>query len=697
MRAMARDNFDGDLILRIEDIMGDPPSKNAKLHSVLAEFDQRIGWEPIKKAVRSFVALCDNNYERELQGISPVPVVLNRLFIGSPGTGKTTCGELYGKLLKQLSFLSKGDVVKKTASDFVGSHVGESQCKTNSIIEQARGKVLMIDEAYALDDNFYGKQVLDVIVEKIQGSPYDDIAVVMLGYKENILKMLRDQNPGLTRRFAPDQAFEFEDYKDIELLQIFQYNCEKENVFAPQHVCLRAIEMLSNQRRMPNFGNAGAVETLLRNAIARASTRIKPGDQIELIPEDLGANVEGTDGKSADPYLPLRKMYRVEEIEMRIRRLEAYYDVAKNEGSAVPDLGHFVFTGNPGTGKTTVARVVAKILFNLKIIGTNRLVETTGLGLTAEYIGQTKTRVEEKLKEAKGGCLFIDEAYELGRGHFSTEAVTTLMLDTNPGLKSRFKHYFDFPDWEPKDCVDFLLKKMIDEGYSFTSKEDSVDILLDGIEDLKVLPGWANVRDVLEIWSIMLNNRAVRVQNSPELLRTITLDDTEKAVEAMLSSRKVHSAPRSKSAMNLHPPMAFFSPQPAQATPKIDEAGDKNDTSTRQEEEIGETEMDVDVDDSNVSDRDHGVSDEIWAELARAKEDYKRRMAQIKKDIEDEEKRAALEKMLKQEQKIQENLKVIGLCPEGYRWLHVVGGWRCSAGGHFVSDQVLRDKFSFDV
>jgi hypothetical protein len=90
---------------------------------------------------------------------------------------------LYGKLLKALNFLSIGDIVKKTASDFIGQHVGESSTKTSSIISLSKGKVLLIDEAYAFDDNLYGKQVLDTIVEKVQGTPSDDIAVLMIGYE----------------------------------------------------------------------------------------------------------------------------------------------------------------------------------------------------------------------------------------------------------------------------------------------------------------------------------------------------------------------------------------------------------------------------------------------------------------------------------------------------------------------------------
>ncbi|KAJ3216818.1 hypothetical protein HDU67_008904 [Dinochytrium kinnereticum] len=729
MKAMSRPDFNGDLVLRIEDIMGEHPINNPKLKAVLSSFEERIGWGSIKKAVASFVSVCENNYERELKGLLPIPIVLNRIFVGSPGTGKTTCAELYGKLLKELNFLSKGDVVKKTASDFVGGHVGESQTKTNAIIEQAKGKVLIIDEAYNLDDSLYGKQVLDVIVEKIQGTPNDDIAVIMLGYKDRMLKMLRDQNPGLARRFPADQAFEFEDYSDTELLKIWQLNCIRENVVAPTTVAQRALEILSNQRLLSNFGNAGAVESLLRSAVARATSRIKPGEPIRLCVEDLEARLNDN---ATDPYAPLKKLYRMEEIEERIRRLEANFEVAKNEGSGAPDLGHFVFTGNPGTGKTTVARVVAKILYNLKIIGSDRLVETHGLGLTGEYIGQTKKKVEEKLQEAKGGCLFIDEAYELGKGHYATEAVTTLvaamtdpeykgvviiiagyeneiqgMLETNPGLKSRFKHFFAFPDWQPEDCIEFLEKRIAAESFTVESADDAMDIIFTGIEELRSLSGWANARDVLQIWDEILQNRAVRVYKAPEMQRTIAIKDVIAAIEMILKVRRSspmrdeQSWKKPQLEMELGPMMPMM-PQHAMAPPPHTQVMSSLDSEVEmqdvEQEHASEDIMELAETIQEDAGRDPGVSDSDWEELCRAKEEYAQRMEEIKKEIEDEQKRAELEKRLREEQKMKERLRLIGLCPAGYQWFRVGGnGWRCGGGSHFASDEMINKQFSFDA
>ncbi|GMF43657.1 unnamed protein product [Phytophthora fragariaefolia] len=422
--AMARDEFDGILKFQTVDLLRDRPSTNPKLQIVLKEVEEKTGWRKIKEEIKKLVRISDENYERELKGQETVPQCLNRLFLGNPGTGKTTCAGYYGRILKMLHFLSNGEVVKKTAGDFVGSHVGESQTKTSQILEMSNGKVLVIDEAYNLNDNMYGKQVLDVLVEKVQGTENDDIAVLLIGYEHEMLEMLRTQNPGLMRRFPPQHAFQFEDYTDQELLDILEWNCAKHNVSCPYDVAEALLKQLALQKTQPNFGNAGAVEQLLKHAIGKAMNRPMKNCVTILTLEDVGVDKE--DGM-IDPLERLDQLYRMDEIKTQLTQLQNQLIVADREGSCVPEVGHFVFRGSPGTGKTTVARVMAEILHGMGVLATTKLVETSGLDLTAEFVGQTKKKVTDKLGEAKGGLLFIDEAYELGEGKFGEEAMTTLV------------------------------------------------------------------------------------------------------------------------------------------------------------------------------------------------------------------------------------------------------------------------------
>jgi hypothetical protein len=254
---------------------------------------------------------------------------------------------LYGKILKCLGLLSVGDVVKKTASDFIGKYVGESQSRTNAILKESEGKVLIIDEAYNLDDRLYGKEALNVIVEKVQGGPYDDIAVLMLGYEGPLLEMLRTQNPGLARRFPREYAFEFEDYTMEELHQIYNTTCKSYQITSTPEAAELALKILKKQMSLPNFGNAGAVQNLLRSAMTKASLRNEP--QIRLCPSDF-PNLSDDSDDGRDPLTILDTLVNVDQIRFSLKSLQDELIVAEREGGGKPQVGHFVFRGSPGTG-----------------------------------------------------------------------------------------------------------------------------------------------------------------------------------------------------------------------------------------------------------------------------------------------------------------------------------------------------------
>ena len=247
-----------------------------------------------------------------------------------------------------MGFLSNGDVVFKTASDFIGRYIGESQKTTNQILDGAKGKVLIIDEAYALDDQFYGKQVLDTLVEKVQGGPSDDMAVILIGYEDQMLEMLRKQNPGLSRRFPKEQAFYFDDYDESQLLEILDLNLQKNQVEASLAFRQKALEVLGVQTHQANFGNAGAVETLIKGAMVKASERNSTNEKIVLDDMDiLDPGCERSE-KNEDPLSVLETLYRMKEVKSKLEKMRKTWEVSRREGDDRPNLGHFVFTGSPG-------------------------------------------------------------------------------------------------------------------------------------------------------------------------------------------------------------------------------------------------------------------------------------------------------------------------------------------------------------
>lgn len=242
-------------------------------------------------------------------------------------------------------------MVAKTASDFIGGYIGQSQTRTCEILELARGKVLIIDEAYVLDDDNFGKQVLDTLVEKVQGGPSDDIAVLLLGYENQMQQMIRRQNPGLARRFPLEQAFYFDDYDDGELLQILKFNLKRSCVLSTPRFVEKALEVLQVQRAQANFGNAGAVESLVKSAVQKAASR--PGKEIILDAIDIADPGTSRSEKDANPLALLDDLYRMEIVRSKLEKLTKDLEVSRRDGDEDPKLGHFVFTGSPGTGKVS--------------------------------------------------------------------------------------------------------------------------------------------------------------------------------------------------------------------------------------------------------------------------------------------------------------------------------------------------------
>ncbi len=172
-----------------DDILGPKPSVDfEQTCAAFKELNSMIGLRAVKDSISSMVELVRKNMQLEEEEQEPRRVALNRLFLGNPGTGKTTVARLYATILKDLGLLSKGEVVLKAASDFVGAVVGSSQTIANGILKNAEGCVLVIDEAYGLfpgkgTPDSFKEAVVNTIVEKVQNVPGEDRCVIMIGYE----------------------------------------------------------------------------------------------------------------------------------------------------------------------------------------------------------------------------------------------------------------------------------------------------------------------------------------------------------------------------------------------------------------------------------------------------------------------------------------------------------------------------------
>ncbi|KAJ1538111.1 hypothetical protein HK096_001782, partial [Nowakowskiella sp. JEL0078] len=285
--------------------------------------------------------------------------------------------------------------------------------------------------------------------------------------------------------------------------------------------------------------------------------------------------------------------------------------------------------------------------------------------MTAEYVGHTKKKVEEKLDEARGGVLFIDEAYELGKGHFGVEAMTTLvaamtnptykgmviiiagylkdinrMLDLNSGLKSRFTRFFNFENWEISDCIQYVNDQA--EKDDIRVEKSALECFSTGFEQLIRLPGFGNGRDVVALWKKVLANRADRVVTAHEIEKTVVLADVRPAVEEMV---RVRTPPQNLPFVSdvidegLDLPFEFLQNDDAfQNQFNMNFKNEENQKENNQakieeifdDEEANPEELEVEKDVM----RDIGVSDEIWEELKKAKDDQREKLKKMKIEME---------------------------------------------------------------
>lgn len=520
------------------------------LESALAQI---IGLSKIKEFVRLQHKLLIAEEKRRAAGLQvDTTQSLNMVFSGNPGTGKTTIARVVAQMFKEMGMLKSGHLVEVDRGGLVSQYVGHTAKKTEEVFRSALGGVLFIDEAYSLasEGDSFGKEAINTLVKLIEDYR-GEIVVILAGYEKEMKDFMKS-NSGLASRFP--LQIDFPDYNSDELFRIaqkiisakgFRLAADAQQVLEEQVGSMhkQATADSGNGRMVRNY-----VEEIMRNQSARIATADVPAEEMQMIiPQDIKPMEQVKD--VFDLETELASIIGLEEVKDYIRSLNArlrMQNERKKLGMIVDDSQtmHMIFKGNPGTGKTMVARTVAQVLYNIGVIRTNKLVETDRADLVAGYVGQTAMKTREVVTSAMDGVLFIDEAYSLAQGgtnDFGKEAIDTLVkimddyrdrlvvilagysedmdrfLKINPGLKSRFPNIIEFRDYATDQLLQ--ISNQFFQGRGYVLEAGAQEKLETILSEASQQSHFGNGRYVRNLYERAINNQAIRLSADPDLTR----------------------------------------------------------------------------------------------------------------------------------------------------------------------------------
>lgn len=490
-----------------EQLSEEKTMKNEKPNSAREQLNRMIGLTSVKKEIDKMLHLAEFNRQRIAKGLQPQEQSFHSVFLGNPGTGKTTVARLIGEVLYESGAFKSDEfkLIEASEPDFISENVGGTAQQTLALLEQAKGGVLFIDEAYALNKKGssvdFGIEAINTIIKYMEDHR-GEIMIIFAGYTKEMEQFLKT-NPGLASR-VPNK-FVFEDYTPDEIVEIGERDLEKKMyTFEDREYYAQQVKRAyhasldhSNARWIRNFNEKLLkvfAERVMNNGEEDLET-IKKVDLDAALAQGKYQKAENEDDRE-QAFDRLQKMVGIEKVKEQVNRFISLAELnqrREEQGQMNQDFTlHSLFLGNPGTGKTTVARIIGEVLYQKGIIAEKKFIEASRSDLVAGYVGQTALKTREVLESALGGVLFIDEAYSLNsdsQNDFGLEAINEILkfmedhrkdmviifagytkemnefLKQNSGLASRIPHTFDFEDYTPEEIVQIGLMGIHNAGY----------------------------------------------------------------------------------------------------------------------------------------------------------------------------------------------------------------------------------------
>jgi len=497
------------------------------------EFDNFVGLKNLKQSLKDFITYLDFVKVRKINGIeTEESISANCIFLGNPGTGKTSIARLLGKFFKSIGLLEHGHVIEVDRADLIGEFVGETAQKTEKIINRALGGILFIDEAYSLkrerSNQDFGQEAIDIILKRMEDYK-NKFFVIAAGYPLLMQEFL-ESNPGLKSRFT--HTFTFDDYTSEELTEIFKIFAQKEKYFVQkdaEEFLLEKFEKI-NHKKNDTFGNARFVRNIFNQTKIELSKRYQQLEENKkdfsalntLSKEDVHAafsiiqNGSNSDhfNQKVDKYInEINNLVGIEDVKITLNRIIASLKVDKIKKdrsiSSIHKNLNSIFIAEPGAGTTTVARLLTKSLKELDRIEHGQLIEIDG----STFFGLDKIdaylTMDQIFKQLSGNVILVNDAfaslqcsndfsdsllqYFLKKLYLMKDTTIAILAGTKdevellisnfPVLQNQFPNIFNFESYSTRQLLEIALSICQKKNYQLD--EGAWQQMLEWIVELK--------------------------------------------------------------------------------------------------------------------------------------------------------------------------------------------------------------------
>ena len=542
-------------------------------------FEGVIGLGTIQKDLDKLYTLLRFQNERK-QNAFKGDLLKSAHFIisGAPGAGKTMVGEIIGELLYDFEIRKENRVEYIEGKEIFDTFRNNDEKGVENMFLTRKNITVIIENidvaVLPYEDNFVAK--FSVALKKLLNKRKDDLSIVITGSEEAVKKMI---NFCPTLEDAVYSVLHVPAYSSSELLDITKLIAKEKGLRLHQDAEKALLKKIDMEKNRMDFMNAITLERYIDQATIKMAERYFATDSSSeatmayIMAEDFEIELE--DDSIEGLLKQLDSLTGLAAVKKQVRtRIESVTIATEAEKEGVAIKGgqgslHMLFTGNPGTGKTTVARIIGKIYQQLGILPRgNCLVECTRSDLVAEYLGQTAPKVRSKVKEAMGGVLFIDEAYSVCRDEhdsFGHEAVDELIkqiednkdnllvilagykkemaefMKSNPGFNSRIRNTIEFEDYSLEEMVE-IYKGMV-KSSDMLLEESTDEAVTQMIDVMSKEPDFGNargVRNVFEDTKEVLNGRIFKMKSNGEVVKTEEYRTIRKIdIEAVMGKQAV--------------------------------------------------------------------------------------------------------------------------------------------------------------